>query len=473
MPSLEQLYGEPDNLRGLIHPACNRGFRYFNDSEMIPFAVTAASTIRTSGIDRVVVAETGAAPYAHLCDRLLGTASDSISWLYMKFPREPLTTIFHVLDYYLGDEERNQQIRMTSQTEYDELEQNSGSWTRSQLLRAICARMPAQFFREGKADIDALLDTLALPAQMPFQRAVSCALDGTRISNFLKKPFIYFDEYIDSGTTFRNAIQFFRCFTPAPQLKTVTYFINVDEPSHDCILHTSFPPPGRPDCYDSGAYPYENRVDLIGHFYRLSESAYVKTSVSSFVQDEARDEEVRHARQAAIEQLLEDLQSTIDAAALTQVVKSRILTDQLKPKINNDDTNRYCLWWLEKTAGTPDGAEFLFQLFDMYGPAWSPMPTDFHFEFWNVFQGVGEYFQNLEGFQRLVVSYRKVRFDLLHEIAKTCVLRREAWLANIEDLIGNSARKNPRQTRQTGETQDDFESDGQPRKRTRASTHIG
>lgn len=459
MPLLEQLYGAPDNLKGLVHPACNRNFRYFSDSEMIPLAVTAASTIRTSGIDRVVVAETGAAPYAFLCDQLLGAARKSISWLYMKFPRDPVQTIFPVLDYYLSDDEREQQIRISSQTEYDDLEQNSGTWTRSQLLRAICARMPSQFFREGKADIDALLDTLDLPAQMPFQRAVSCALEGTAISTFLKKPFIYFDEYIDSGTTFRNAIQFFRCFTPAPQLKTVTYFINVDEATHKRILHTSFPPPGRPDCYYAGAYPYENRVDLIGYFYRLSQHCYVKTTVDSFISDKA---------QPTTEEFLLSLQSAIRSTALTQLVLSRLTIDQLKATVTQNDVMRYCLWCLEKETGSPDGAEFLFQLFDMYGPAWSPMPTDFHFDFWKAFDRTDDYFESMSGHKTLLDTYRNVREALLHQIATICKARRGAWLENVQDLLGNSNTKaQPLQ----GENDDDIEN-SQPRKRTRQSTHI-
>lgn len=463
MPSLEQLYCSPDNLKGLIHPACNRGFRYFADSEMIPLAMAAASAIRHSGIDRVVVAETGAAPYAYLCDQILESSRNSISWLYMKFPRAPIQTIFPVLDYYLNDDERQQSITITSQTEYDHLEQNSGSWTRSQLLRAICAHMPAQFFREGKANIEALLDTLDLPAQMPFQRAVCCALEGTAISNFLKKPFLYFDEYIDSGTTFRNAIQFFRCFTPAPQLKTVTYFINVELPTHKRILHTSFPPPGRPDCYESGAYPYENRVDLIGYFYRLSGSTYIKTTVDSLTSVCAQGED--------LSEFLRALEEVIDGAALTQQVLSRLTIDQLRATITSSDVERYCLWWLEKEAGTPDGAEFLFQLFDMHGPAWSPMPTDFHFDFWNAFEGIDDYFIHLNGHSKLIDSYRKIREPMLHEIATICTARRSDWLAKVQDLVRQSRNQRKRNTAK-GEKDNDTESD-QPRKRTRASTHIG
>lgn len=265
MRSLERLYGEVDNLSGLVHPAWQRTFSYMSSPQALALAEAIADRLAASGRRLVVVAETGASPLAELINKVASIKGQRLSFLPVKFPRDPVCNIYPVLASFLNEKEKH---------------------LKAEPLSAICQSMPSDFFQTGPADILHVLDSIS--AEEPdtsqrahFQQRIAALFQGTQVATALAQPFVYLDEYIDSGTTFRNAIAFFHCMTEKPDLMTASFYVRPSRAKqHERVLFVRATADDRPACFNGGAYPYENRVDLIGHFYRINSDEFVRTEVA-------------------------------------------------------------------------------------------------------------------------------------------------------------------------------------------------
>jgi hypothetical protein len=90
---------------------------------------------------------------------------------------------------------------------------------------------------------------------------------------------------------------------------------------------------------------------------------------------------------------------------------------------------------MEKQLGEPLLAEFLFQMSDMYGPAWTPMPVAFHLDFWQGIARLEEEFFACPESAQLASAYIKIRCELLARIGTICQERRQAWLDEIDRQV--------------------------------------
>ena len=451
MQSLEALYGEVDNLHGFRHPMLGQQLHFLSDTNLICLADELTEAIVRSGCQHVVVAETGASPFAEICETIAAHKGSHLNWQRAKFPRDPVGNIFPVLNHFLTQEERKAnlspiQLSVLSalSPEAPEELQFTENDTRIEALKRICQQMPPDFFAVGPASVPDLLAGIGTAKQSDFQSAVFAVLQGTELAHRFSEPFIYFDEYIDSGTTLRNALSFFRCFTDRLQCRTASYFINlVDTDRKQAVLHTLFNSASRAEGYLLGAYPFENRVDLIGHYYRITDQEYVRVEVASIASALAEIPDCSGAG------LIERLETAILDNALLEDVKNRTQLPDVRRYVQVAHVLRHCLWWLEKKAGLPDYAEFLFQLFDMYGPCWSPLPVDYHFDFWRGFEATGQLFESLQEFPVLLDEYLYKRLSILKQVADLCLNRRQNWHAQIhkqlEELYGNGRSYSSRQ----------------------------
>lgn len=435
---LETLYPPVHNLRGLTHPLWQRQFSYLTDEQLFPMAESAVDKIIRSGLQQIIVAETGASPYAEICERIAILKGHTLKWRRVKFQREPGESIFPTLASFLTSAEAQEQIIVESQFvgPYRQL-------SRVDALREICKHMPFDLFKNDPPNILALLDGIASDAPNEFQTATAAVFAGTKFADLLSAPFVYFDEYIDSGTTFRNALTFFRCFVNATDLRTLSYYISPPAAkAHPRVLHTEFTSADKPDCFATGAYPYENRIDLIGHYYFINSSTFqrveLKELIEHFFPNETQaagrgssHKEPKNSAEQSTTAFLEAVYRFAQHCSLLPYVRSKFTEKQVHGYIGISDTVRYCLYHFEQACGRPDTAEFLFQLFDMYGPAWTPMPVSFHFDFWNGFGHLPSYIEEQQEFRALLDAYAHCRAALLSGSAEICIRRRNAWLTNI------------------------------------------
>ncbi|HEY9786928.1 MAG TPA: hypothetical protein V6D17_16170, partial [Candidatus Obscuribacterales bacterium] len=269
-----------------------------------------------------------------------------------------------------------------------------------------------------------LLSTLSSSHQTPFQKAISIVIGQTRLAEILSQPFIFFDEYVDSGTTLRNAITFFKCYTPSVHMKLASYYVNVhNSESHENIAVALADAANQWKCHKLGAYPFENRVDLIGHFYRITDEEYVRIRVRDIA-----------AALANIEVLPTDPFFAVLSAIsrrnnLLPYLRESLTLRAVRDYVQEQHVLRLCLWQLEVAVGNRDLAELLFQAYDMYGPSWSPMPTDYHFDFYSGCNALAQHFQQLPVFNTLTNAYRPLRPSIFKAIADIFQARRKAWIA--------------------------------------------
>lgn len=470
---LAQLYKTVNNLQGLRHPVWQREFSYLHDQDMIELADSALHSISTSGARIIFVAETGASPYADICQKIASLKDLKLIWKRIKFPREPKESIFVVLAHFLREEESQHPltVKQVAQLTADGwIEKNLADVSRLNCLREICSRMPPDFFATDPPDVMALLTQLSYQCSSNFQKATAVVFADTEIAGLLSQPVIYFDEYIDSGTTFRNALTYLRCFRNTLDLQTVSYYIRPPAARlHNRVRHACYTEEDKPACFDRGAYPYENRIDLIGHYYFITNQTYRRIEVASLCDQQNQlwrqgpgglfDMRIdcrppEHGRNNLAKQFSNEpsarrsgfenhddfcdlLHQIITRNCLLPQLQKQFSIDQVAHFITNEHIMRYCLYRLEQITGFPETAEFLFQLFDMYGPAWTPMPVSFHFDFWHAFEGFDSLIEQLPEFSQLIHSYRNCRTSVLDHVATICTTRRQTWLTEINNKLEN------------------------------------
>src|SRR5215470_12017754 len=153
MQSLEALYGEVDNLHGFRHPMLGQQLHFLSDTNLICLADELTEAIVRSGCQHVVVAETGASPFAEICETIAAHKGSHLNWQRAKFPRDPVGNIFPVLNHFLTQEERKAnlspiQLSVLSalSPEAPEELQFTENDTRIEALKRICQQMPPDFF---------------------------------------------------------------------------------------------------------------------------------------------------------------------------------------------------------------------------------------------------------------------------------------------------------------------------------------
>ena len=450
MLSLEKLYGEVDNLSGLEHPQWRCGFRYMNACTTIDLARAIYNSICNAGFSTVVVSETGASPLAEICAEVDAFEKRSIKFVPVKLPREPQSCILPVLRHFLSESERSakltaEQVKQLRRSRFV-LSANidiTDADDRLSALEKVVSLTPNDFISSESPNVADLLSTITKGSSSTFQQAVSIVFQGSETGNSFSKPFVYLDEYIDSGTTLRNAIAYFRCFAPNPEFKVASYCLNLPRSvrsgmsseraqslssAEAAVLYTRYRNEDKPGCFDDGAYPYENRVDLIGHYYRIDSRDYVKKTLVDILEECRSNEELAGA--GDVEKFLSTLRAVV-GGHLCDWVLARFELDEVKTLIQPEHIMRRCLFELEQKIGTADMAEFLFELFDMYGPAWTPMPVSFHFDFWNGFENFEDVFAATPQFALLCAEYRECRESLLTRLAEVCLVRRNDWLKDV------------------------------------------
>src|SRR3989344_7613 len=345
MLSVHQLYGEVDNLTFFVHPVYHRKFDFLSDEKLLGSAQQIAARIEKSDYRNVVVSETGARPLAYVCERLLEQGGTKVQWTYMKFPREPTGNIHPLMRFYLTEEERNEKVH---------------GKTRERALREIGAAMPSSTLVSQRKPLSQILQEVGRKDQNEWQKKMARVLEGTRIADTLAKPFLFFDEYIDSGTTLQNSHRYFNCFTGDIDFRTLSYYTNIGASSEfERIFFSEFDQDSQLQCYSRGAYPFENRIDLIGYYYFINDDAYLRRSLEEVVQMFKEQKQVDPAN------LLQNLNAVIRERDLLEIVKEQAKIPAVAQFLDESQIFKYYISALEQaTEGKGPSGEFLWQLFE-------------------------------------------------------------------------------------------------------------
>jgi hypothetical protein len=407
MSMIQTLYGPVNNLSNFVHPFYGRT-QFLTEPQIIEFAKKISDSIDKSGRKNIVVSETGARPLAYICEKLLD--DNGINWKYIKFPREPTADLFSIIDYYLTPKEKKK---------------------KGSDLKIDCQEITKDSLQLPKRNLSDIFKEVGKSSQNSLQKKISKLMNGTKIADFFGVPFLYFDEYVDSGTTLQNANMYFNYLSSNVDFKTVSYFTYISNSFEFNRIHfTLFDLDSQKECFRSGAYPFENRLDLIGYYYFTNGSNYKRITL----------EDIRNGflvkNYDGLSMLVNDIRRTIQDEHLLSKYQQNFSVPAVKQFINEDHLARQMLMVLEEnTTGKTFAYEFLWQLADMYGPIWSPMPKQNHFDFFEGTNKSNVLIKNSNGFERLKQSYTQVRGEVLSEAANICLQRKNNWYKRINELL--------------------------------------
>ena len=341
MVNAGELYGEPDTLMPFScagHCDCRA---FMSPRALVRTAIDMAERIASGHFNTIVYLESGSAPLAALCRRLIPYTT----WIPLKVPRRMPADWRSIMKCFLRDK------------------------TMPAAAARLLSGAPDSLCPDGPPKaLDALLSSLSLRESCPWQLEVRKAMQQESIGHF-KGPVLLFDEYVDSGCTINNAVSFLTCFLKPDALQVLCYFLN-SSIRHSIVFDALYDATTREACLRGGAYPFENRIDLIGYLYFESENGLKRLSLEELGRVYPRAcQPVEIDYCGSLRDLAAAVRERASIAAVARFIDERHI---LRHLFADYETKQGCRAFLE-------------QMFDMYGPIWSPLPDAYHLDFLNAF----------------------------------------------------------------------------------------
>ena len=207
------------------------------------------------------------------------------------------------------------------------------------------------------------------------------------------------------------------------------------------------------EAYRNGAYPFENRIDLIGYYYFISEDNFEKVYLKDLEKEVNKEivnksdyyETSRNTKvhkfdndnisnKLYVKEFYNILTNLITKNNLLEELKQSLEENQVKNYVTHNDIIRYLLKYIdEKIYGKNKIADFLDQVFELYAPSWSPMPVIFHLDYWNGFAKIQKDIENVAC--EVLEKYKKYRLYILKEIIESLQKNNKVWKENINKFL--------------------------------------
>ena len=413
---MQDLFGKVDNLEMFIHPQFNEGFKFMNDKQSIALAKEVLNGFLNSGYEQIVVIESGTSPLVSIIKNLKEYKNSNLNLIQIKIPRDLNFNLYKWFESYLTAEELNSVIEIKEER-----------LLRKEFLKRKCESFSLEDFigTEIFTIYDSIKDSKNYSDS---NREFHEILKGTNLYNIFTKPFLLFDEYINAGTIIRNFNGIIRLFTNNPKFRLSAYCMFLDSPEqYEKIAFTLYDNKSELEAYRNGAYPFENRIDLIGYYYFISEEHFQKVNLKD-LKKELNNEN------GDAEEFYNYLEKLINQKNLLKKLKENLEENQVKKYVSNKDIIRYLLKYTdEKVYGKNKFADFLDQVFELYAPSWSPMPVIFHLDYWNGFEKIKKDIDELS--DEFEDNYKKYRLIIIKEILISLEKNSRDWKEKIEGMI--------------------------------------
>lgn len=368
---MERLFGCVDNLNMFIHPKFNESFKFMDDKQSIELARKILNKFKESGYENIVVIESGTSPLIAIIKKLKEYKDCSFKITQIKIPRDLDFNLLEWFNTYLSVEELKELILY-----------NEKSISRYEALREISNKFSLEDFVGN--DKFTIYDSVNnLKEYNNSTEDFIKVLNGTKMYELFNKPFLLFDEYINAGTIIRNFNGIVRLFNMNPKFKLSAFCMFLDNPKeYEKIAFTLYDNSSELECYRNGAYPFENRIDLIGYYYYISKKEFMKVSL-----EELKQELEEYDNNSEVNLFYNKLNEFIEGNNLLEKLKDNFEEEQVKNYVSNKDIIRFIFKYIdEKIYGKNKYSDFLDQVFELYAPSWSPMPVIFHLDYWNGFE---------------------------------------------------------------------------------------
>ena len=372
-------YKNLDNLSAFTNPDFNCKFRYMNEKESVLLAKKITEKFNQTKHKNIVVIESGTSPLIQIIKNLKSLKDKNL--LQIKIPRELNFNLYEWFKFYIAE------------NEFKPIEKEMISLCKEISLTSI--------IKEKKFTIiDSINDNFEYDifALKKFNKI----LKNTTLSKIFQDEFLLFDEYINAGTIIRNFNLISKLFNINAKFKLSAFCIFVDNyENYNKIEFSLFDKRNEFQCYNDGAYPFENRIDLIGYYFYINKDSFKKVILSDL-----RKQFNQEKKTLEFEKLLDTF---IDEYDLVNKAKNFCQGKEVCSFINKNDLARFIIKELEKSCfGSSIYYDFLDQTFEMFAPAWSPMPVKNHLDYW---QAMDKVQSNIESLKKPYIQNRNNIFS--------------------------------------------------------------
>ena len=446
------IYPKLNTLSCFRHPKTELCYDWLTPKSIIQLAEQSIMLIAKTGIFQVFVSECGAVPFAKLCAKIAEKKQMNLTWYCIKVPREIDKSFESTFQYYCNRKAadfllpldfhanpKNESFSVSASAEphfviaRNEVTKQSSSPENPGLLRHFVPRND-----EGLANI---MNELQKPNDLEKNKEEQASLlslqsktKSSDLFQILQKPFIYFDEYIDSGKTLFQTIRFLQLFNPGVQFKLFCYLIKLPQAQlNPDFISSLYTLDSEEEAYQFGVYPFENRLDLIGYYYFNDNHHFKRSCISSLSSP-------LQGTPLTIKKFpLAELFGIINLALpleLKSSVQKQCAIPEVAQFIQEHHLVQYALYRLEILYyASTDISELLFQLFDMYGPVWSPMPDEYHLDYLNAFEKMTPIFDKYLNLENILSSYVAHRETLINHVAAFCENTRQQFYTQLENVL--------------------------------------
>lgn len=251
MFNLDKIYGKVDKIRNLRLVENNKTFRLMNNQQILELANRIVQEIEKSGCRTVISSECGSTPIIQICSKIAKYKNLSIDWFFFKTPRQLNVNLYEMMKYYLSEEELNEKIEIKGLLK-----------TRQYFLNEFCKRINIQeYLYIEKVNLEEVLQNINKSFT---DLSLDEVLIGTNIYNIFSNEFIFFDEYILSGTILRNFNFYTKIICKNAKFKIGAYAIFIEQiDKYENIQFSIYNKNTLLNSYTNGVYPYEDRIDFI------------------------------------------------------------------------------------------------------------------------------------------------------------------------------------------------------------------
>lgn len=364
MKNINKLFKIPNNLDQFTHPEFNQKFKYATLKETIYIAIEILSKIMDSGYKTVIYSESGTAPLIYICKKLCKKRNVSIEFIPFKTPRDININLYEMIMFYLTNLEKNELVDGVK---------------RKDILYELCQINLDSYFEKDFSIDDAINNNIYDESL----NEIKNILKDTYIAKLFKKKFLFFDEYINAGTILRNFKFYANLFGASSNYKIGSYCMFINNPKDfEIIDFTLYNKNTELDCYKRGAYPFENRIDIIGYYYFIDEVNYKKVYLHDLLA------EFKNKNNNKLENYISLIINKLNELKILEKLKKACQEEQVKRYPDNYDIVRYLFKKIEEDLGKTKYFEYLDQVYELYAPAWSPMPVIYHLDYWQAFSKI-------------------------------------------------------------------------------------
>jgi hypothetical protein len=434
------IYPEVNQLKMFTHPDTGLTYQFLSTPQLMELAERALELLLSMGIDQVIVSEAGAVPFARICAWLAWKKNLPLRWYAVKVPRNVSETAHVTLQTYsflslnellLFPNIQTNPIGFSFTRTNGELGLYDVGWALAKQDSAgpmPNLHLPIDYFTVDGRTLGEILESIQEHKPNPITDYLQNVTQTCALAQLLKKPFIFFDEYIDSGTTLFQSFRFFNLFAKDLQFKIFSYLIKIPKHSLDQKLCRSlYTLDDEYQAYQWGVYPFENRMDWLGYYYFITTNQFSKVSVSELFLHKGPDTDWPY--------LVDFLESLGDGTYLSDL-QTECPIPQVAQFISRQHIIQFSLYLLEEIhCGKSKYSEFLFQLFDLYGPIWSPFPDDYHMSYLNAFAKIRPKMELLLTDQIIAKNYLNSRSQIVHHSAELFEQRRLLQQQNLFNAL--------------------------------------